>query len=751
MNKELEKLLDLAAIEEIIYAECSRVQDILGPRITDKGILIQAFIPDAISVDLLIDGQKTTKKMEKVDESGFFATLVKRKNLFNYSFLIKYENDYIKTIRDPYSFDSLYSADDIHYFVNGVHYEIFELMGAHKRTINNVDGVHFSVFAPAALKVSVVGNFNNWDGRIHQMKKLGACGIYEIFIPDLNELEIYKFEIKTVKGELILKSDPYAFYSELRPNTASIVYDINKYKFNDDAWMKKREKVNELKQYGIESPLNIYEVHLGSWLQKEYEYDENGKIITGTNFLNYRDIAKKLCKYVKSMAYTHIELLPIMEHPLDQSWGYQVTGYFSPTSRFGTPSDFMYFIDYMHQNDIGVILDWVPAHFPKDAHGLANFDGSQVYEHKDPRQGMHPHWGTLIYNYGRKEVSNFLIANALFYAKYYHIDGIRMDAIASMLYLDYGKNYGEWVANYYGGKENLDAIEFLKHLNSIYKEKYPSSILIAEESTSFPKISAPLNEGGLGFDFKWNMGFMNDFLRYMSYDPIFRSYHYQELSFSMVYHYSENFILVLSHDEVVHGKSSLLSKMPGATWEDKFANLRAAFGFMMTHPGKKLLFMGGEFGQGIEWNENTSLEWQLLDYDIHKKMQTFTKDLNKLYLKNKELWELDSNPKGFSWIDVESYSENIYAYQRNSNNEERSIFVVNNFTPLEYRNFTFAFEKNCKIKLILNSDALKYGGNNFTNPKKTIKTKNIPYKNKDYSLGIDIPAMSCLIFELTYL
>lgn len=750
MDTILSEILDLAAIEEIVYSECSRVEKILGAHITEHGVLVQTFIPHASKVELLIDKQKKSHTMELVDERGFFALLLNRKTLFKYTYIVTYDNGQIHTIKDPYSFPSLYTNEDIEKFERGINYDIYELMGAHRTSINGSTGTYFSVYAPAAIRVSVVGNFNNWDGRSHQMRKLGACGIYDIFIPDLLENEIYKFEIKTIKGEPLLKSDPYAFYSEVRPRNASVVYDLTNFTWSDDAWLKNRDEIIIKSKNGSEYPLNIYEVHLGSWLRKEVEKDENGNDIYGSEFYNYKDIAKKLVKYVKSMAYTHVELLPVMEHPLDESWGYQVTGYYAPSSRYGTPKDFMYFVDYLHKNNIGVIIDWVPAHFPKDLHGLGHFDGSSVFEHADPRQGMHPHWGTYIYNYGRPQVSNFLIANALYWAKYYHIDGIRMDAVASMLYLDYGKDDGGWVANMYGGKENLEAIEFLKHLNSIFKQKYPSALLIAEESTAWPKVSADLNDGGLGFDYKWNMGWMNDFLRYMQYDPIYRSYHYGELTFSMVYQYSENFILVLSHDEVVHLKGSLLAKMPGS-WEEKFNNLRLALGFMMTHPGKKLLFMGQEFGQGNEWNEHRSIEWELLDYDIHKKMQNFSKELNKFYLDNKELWELDSNPKGFEWVDCHSYEQNILAFLRNSS-DGSSLFVVSNFTPVAYENFNFNLPFEAALKLVFNTDKQKYGGSTKTYKKSSLKTKSVtnPDNEEDllHQINVNIPPMSLLIFRV---
>lgn len=744
MDNQLYEMIDQAGVEEIIYSECSRVQDILGAKKIDGKILVQAYVPDATALNIFTTKSASPKAMEMIDESGFFAILLNKKDLSKYELQAIYKDGNKHRFYDPYAFESIYSDDDIHYFGNGVHYEIYNKMGAHKLTRNGISGVNFSVYAPAALRVSVVGNFNNWDGRKHQMKQVNNSGIYELFIPGIDEGEIYKYEIKNIKGDALYKCDPYAFSSELRPDNASIVTDLNGYEWSDKEWLKQLDKKTKSAKNGKESPMNIYEVHLGSFMQNELKYDETDEYINGSEFMNYKDIAKKLAAYVKKMGYTHVELMPIMEHPLDESWGYQVTGYYSPSSRYGSPKDFMYFVDYMHQNDIGVIIDWVPAHFPKDAHGLASFDGSQVYEHCDPKQGMHPHWGTLIYNYGRPQVSNFLIANALYWADYYHIDGIRMDAVASMLYLDYGKNDGEWVANKYGGKENIEAIEFLKHLNSILKQRFPNVMSIAEESTAWPKVSGDLNDGGLGFDYKWNMGWMNDFLRYMSYDPIYRSHHYNEITFSMMYQYSENFILVISHDEVVHGKGSLVGKMPGYTWEEKFANLRAAYGFMMTHPGKKLLFMGQEFGQCDEWYEKVQLEWELLNYPVHKTLQEYTKTLNNLYINSPALWECDSSPEGFTWVDCKSYQENILAYIRSSKDDKQQYFVVCNFTPVSHNNFEFTLPFAAKLKLLLNSDNKKFGGNG----KMRITGCKTVLKNEEHKLKLNIPGMSSLIFEI---
>ena len=744
MDKNLYDLMDWAAIEEIAYSECDRPKKILGSHKVENGFLVQTFIPHAKSVELLIDGNKNPVAMECADEVGFFACLVGRSKEFKYQFIVTYDNDSVQTIYDPYSFDSIYTEEDLSKFEAGINYEIYEKMGAKPMTLSGVEGVNFSVWAPEAMRVSVVGDFNLWDGRRHQMNKLGDFGVYELFIPGLKAGDLYKFEIKTMKGEPMLKADPYAFYSELRPNTASIVADISGFEWSDEDWMKNRD-VFQSTETDKSPAMNIYELHLGSWIRKEMQYAENGEEVNGSVFYNYREIAPKLATYVKKMNYTHIELMPIMEHPLDGSWGYQVTGYYSPTSRYGTPDDFMYFMNYMHKKNIGVILDWVPAHFPRDLHGLGCFDGSHVYEHPDPRRGSHPHWGTLIYNYARPQVSNFLIANALFWAEKYHVDGIRMDAVASMLYLDYGKNSGEWLPNIYGGNENLDAIEFLKHLNSIYKKKYPSSLLIAEESTAWPKITGDLKDGGLGFDYKWNMGWMNDFLEFMKLDPYFRSGDYNGLTFSLLYAYSENFILVLSHDEVVHGKATLAGKMPGATQEEKFNNLRVAYGFMMTHPGKKLLFMGQEFGQMNEWNEDVSLEWDLLEYENHKKMQRYSKALNKLYLDYPAFYKLDYNPDGFEWINCTSKDETIVVFLRKTEKEEDTLVVVCNFTPVVYEREIGVPYKGTYTE-IFNSDDKKFGGSGVGNKraKKSVKKK---VDGRENSLKIKVPPMAMVVFK----
>ena len=743
MSKTLYDMMDWAGIEELVYSEASNPHGMLGPHMTEEGLLIQTFIPTAQAVSVKLKSNSKKYPMELMDEPGFFAVLIPRKTVAEYTLEVSYDNGTTQEMGDPYAYGPMFDEAELKKFEAGICYDVYENMGAHVMEIKGVKGVRFAVWAPCALRVSVVGDFNMWDGRRHQMRKLGDYGVFELFIPGLDVGTVYKYEVKAQNGDAMLKADPYGTYGELRPNNASIVWDINRYQWNDETWMKERAKSDNKKK-----PMSIYEMHLGSWIRKPVAVDDDGKEIVGSEFYNYREIAEKLADYVKEMGYTHVELLPVMEHPLDASWGYQVTGYYAPTSRYGTPDDFQYFVDYLHRQGIGVILDWVPAHFPRDLAGLACFDGTCVYEHKDPRQGAHPHWGTLIYNYARPQVSNFLIANALYWAKKFHADGIRMDAVASMLYLDYGKNPGEWVANIYGGHENLDAVEFLKHLNSIFKKQAGGSMLIAEESTAWPQITGDVKEGSLGFDYKWNMGWMNDFLGYMQCDPYFRCHHYGELTFSMLYAYSEDFILVFSHDEVVHGKSSIAGKMPGATFEAKFSNLRAAYGFMMTHPGKKLLFMGQEMGQLSEWNENESLPWNLLEYDIHRQTKEYVRDLNGLYKKYPALHQLDYDPEGFQWINCTYHEESLAMFVRKTNKPEETILVVCNFAPVQHDDYQVGVPFHGKYKEILNSESTIYGGSGVTNPRaKTSKAEEC--NGREESIKIQLAPLAVQIFTCT--
>jgi 1,4-alpha-glucan branching enzyme len=600
-----------------------------------------------------------------------------------------------------------------------------------------VKGASFAVWAPSAQRVSVVGNFNQWDGRTHQMRMIGSSGVWELFIPGLTKGDIYKYEIKTPSGEIYVKSDPYALFAEKSPQTASVVYDLDNYMWNDEPWLEKRQKESVL-----DKPVNIYEVHLGSWKQ---EPDDDPKSETGFKPYSYRKLAETLIPYVKEMGYTHIELLPVTEHPYDGSWGYQVTGYYAPTSRYGTPEDFKYFVDTCHKNDIGVILDWVPAHFPKDAHGLARFDGTSLYEYEDKRKGEHLGWGTHVFNYGRNEVKNFLIANAVYWFDQFHIDGLRVDAVASMLYLDYCREPGEWIPNEYGGRENLEAVELIKHLNSVVYQYFPHVMMIAEESTAWPMVTKPVHVGGLGFSHKWNMGWMNDFLKYVSLDPIYRRYNQNLLTFSFMYAWSENYILVLSHDEVVHGKASMLNKMPGDYWQ-KFAGLRCAYAYFFAHPGKKLLFMGSEFGQFIEWKYKESLDWHLLDYPMHKKMSEYVQALNHLYKSETAFYEADTTSEGFELIDCNDVDNSIISFIRKGKDWHDMLIFVFNFTPNVHEGYRMGAPLSGTYVEVFNSDSEEYGGSNVIN-KEPIIAREIPIHEKPYSIELRIPPLGAVILR----
>ena len=596
-------------------------------------------------------------------------------------------------------------------------------------TIDNTEGTYFAVWAPNAMRISVVGDFNGWDGRIHQMRRLWDSGIFELFIPGAKKGDNYKYELKLKGGTTYLKSDPYGNAAQMRPENASVITDLSDFSWEDDKFIKGRGKYQD-----SQAPVSVYEMYLGSFLK--------GK--EGTEFANYRDIADGLIPYLKDMGFTHVELMPIMEHPLDESWGYQVIGYYAPTARYGTPQDFMYLVNELHKAGIGIILDWVPAHFPRDVYGLSNFDGTCLYEHRDPRQSFHAHWGTLIYNYGRPEVSNYLIANALFWVEKYHVDGIRMDAVASMLYLDYGKQDGQWIANIYGGNENLEAIEMMKHLNSIMKKRNPGVLTIAEESTAFPKITGELNDGGLGFDLKWNMGFMNDYINYIRNDPYFRSYHHGELTFSMIYQYSEKYMMPFSHDEVVHGKATLIGKMPGSR-EQKFAGLRLTFAYMMTHPGRKLLFMGQELGEFDEWNEKRQVQWELKNVPEHAGISRLVKDLNGLYKSCPELHVLDDDANGFEWINNISANESYITFARKGEKDGEILVVAANFSGVAL-NLTTGVPKNGKYKEIFNSDSRDYGGTNMVNSK-VIRSKMIEWDDRENSINVKLAPLSLSILK----
>ena len=623
---------------------------------------------------------------------------------------------------------------DAYLFAQGTHYEIYEKMGAHEAEIDGQKGVYFAVWAPNAKYVNVIGSFNNWDIFKDNMDRISEGGIFELFIPGAKIGDMYKYVITTSDDRKLYKADPYGNYSQLRPDNASIVTDLSGFKWTDSVWQTEKQTKDVLKQ-----PMAIYECHIGSWMKHPVSDPEKE-----TGFYNYREFADRFVEYCKDMKYTHVELMGIAEHPFDGSWGYQVTGYYAPTSRYGTPEDFMYLVNTLHKHHIGVILDWVPAHFPKDEFGLANFDGTCLYEHPDSRRGEHPDWGTKIFNYGKHEVSNFLIANAMFWVNKFHIDGLRVDAVASMLYLDYGRENGQWLPNEFGNNKNLDAIEFFRHLNSMMKKKYPGTMMIAEESTAWPLVTGDPKEGGLGFTFKWNMGWMHDFCSYMSLDPIFRKDNHYKLTFAMSYNESENYILPLSHDEVVHLKCSMLNKMPGF-YKDKFANLRVGYTYMFTHCGKKLLFMGQDFGQDCEWSEERELEWHYLEDKEHSSMKYYTQKLLEIYNKYPCLSENDNNWKSFEWINADDKDRSIYSYVRKSENGRNNILVVLNMTPMERKDYQIGVNKKKKYKLLLNSDDVDFGGNGGTIPKE-ITAKAVKCDNKPYSLTFDLPAYGAALF-----
>jgi 1,4-alpha-glucan branching enzyme len=629
---------------------------------------------------------------------------------------------------DPYCFPPQLLDFDLHLFAEGKHWNIYRILGAHLHTVDGVDGVLFATWAPSAERVSIIGDFNDWDGRRHPMRSRGSTGVWELFIPGLGAGCLYKFEIRNVNsGQVLKKTDPYGQQFEKRPKTASIVIKDNDYDWQDENWVQQRPAFDWLHQ-----PVSIYELHLGSWHRDEQN-----------NFLNYRDIAHRLVDYIRDTGFTHIELLPITEHPLDASWGYQTTGYFAPTSRFGEADDFRYFVDYLHQHNIGILLDWVPAHFPKDAHGLANFDGSALYEHQDPRKGEHRDWGTLIYNYGRNEVKNFLLSSALFWLEEFHLDGLRVDAVASMLYLDYSREANDWIPNIHGGNENIEAIEFFRELNSVTHAEHPGTMVIAEESTSWPQVTRPTNIGGLGFSMKWNMGWMHDTLDYMSKDPVYRHYHHSLLTFGLLYTFSENFVLPFSHDEVVHGKASMLYKMPGDEWQ-RFANLRLLYTYMFTYPGKKLLFMGCEFAQGAEWNNDKSLDWPLLQYPLHKGVKTLVSDLNRMYREHSALNQYDFEPRGFEWIDCNDTDQSVLSYLRRSDDE--TVIVILNFTPVPRENYRIGVPEAGIYGEILNSDSEFYAGSNVSNGI-NIPAQEISWMNRPCSLTLTLPPMAAIVLK----
>jgi 1,4-alpha-glucan branching enzyme len=730
-------ITDTHTFDRLAEGSWSEPFAVLGPHLEKKGrrdaLVIRTMQPAAQRVELLREGGEAVE-MERVHASGVYEVALEGVPAdTRYRFRITWPGDETAEIEDPYRFPRVLGDLDLYLFGEGRHVRAYEKLGARLMTLDGVDGAHFAVWAPHAVRVSVVGPFNGWDGRVHAMRQLVPNGLWEIFIPGLEKGELYRYEIRSkVLGAVFLRSDPYGRYSEVAPATASVLWDSSDYRWRDQEWMENRARWN----YWYDRPMSVYEVHLGSWARVPEE---------GNRFLTYRELAARLVPYVKEMGFTHVELLPVMEHPFLGSWGYQVTGFFAASSRFGPPEDFKWFVDECHVNGIGVILDWVPGHFPKDPHGLGRFDGTGLYEHEDPRQGEHRDWGTFIFNYGRNEVRNFLLSNALFWLEEYHADGLRVDAVASMLYLDYSREAGEWVPNKYGGRENIDAVDFLRQMNELTHAQAPGSITLAEESTSWPAVSRPVYVGGLGFTYKWNMGWMHDMLEYMKQDPVFRRYGQNMVTFSMLYAWTENFVLPFSHDEVVHGKGSMLGKMPGDDWQ-KASNLRALYGYMYAHPGKKLLFMGTEFGQWREWNHDESLPWDLLEHQPHAGIMKFVQDLNATYRREPALHQRDHDPSGFRWIDANDAENSVFSFTRHAADEHELLVVVLNMTPVPRAGYRIGAPLAGTYVEILNSDSELYGGSNLGNAG-AVQTESLPAHGYPQSLRLLLPPLSCLILR----
>ena len=719
---------------------------LLGPHRTADGWAIRFFLPWAEEASVALRGTTINQhtvpppvlmKAAKLHAHGFFEAVFPTQQTeppapASYRLLARGQHGESFELYDTYSFPYLLTEFDLHLMGEGRHYDTYEKLGSHIVTMEGVRGAHFAVWAPSARRVSIVGDFNRWDGRVNPMRARGSSGIWEIFIPELDEGAVYKYELLDPRGNLLpLKADPYAFRSELRPKTGSVVASLDHHKWNDQAWMSRRPAKN-----WHESPVSIYEVHLGSWRRVPED---------GDRWLSYKELGDQLIPYVKEMGYTHIELLPIMEHPFDGSWGYQTIGYFAATSRYGSPADFMEFVDRCHQAGLGVILDWTPAHFPRDAHGLAQFDGTHLYEHADPRQGAHPDWGTLVYNYGRNEVQNYLISNALFWLDKYHIDGLRVDAVASMLYLDYSRQPGQWIPNQYGGRENLDAINFLNRMNKVAHGRFPGVLTIAEESTSWPMVSRPTYLGGLGFSFKWNMGWMNDTLSYFSKNPIHRKYEHNKLTFSFLYAFTENFVLPFSHDEVVHGKNSLLHKTTGDMWQ-QFATLRLLYAYQYAHPGKKLLFMGQEFAQRREWSEERSLDWDLLEHELHRGVKQLVADLNRFYASEPSLHQVEFEWQGFEWINPNDADNSVFSFLRRAKNPEDSMVVVLNATPVVREKYLIGVPHGGFYEEILNTDSGTYGGSNVGNLG-GVQALALPHFDRPFSLSLRLPPLGALFLK----
>jgi len=729
------------AVDLLLRAELSDPFSVLGPHpvATPEGraLAIRALLPNAVEVHVVLKEPAGEFRAARIHSAGLFEAILPASSAARaipggYRFRVMYPGGVTREIHDPYNFPPLLTDFDLYLMGEGTHYQKYEKLGAHPREVAGVGGVHFAVWAPNAMRVSVSGDFNYWDGRVHPMRSRGSSGLWELFIPELKAGCIYKFEIRPRGAPLpILKADPYGFYAEVRPKTGSIVYDLAGYEWGDQNWVASRGERDWLA-----SPISVYEVHAGSWRRVTEE---------GNRWLTYRELADQLVPYVKKMGYTHVELMPVMEHPFDGSWGYQTTGYFAPTSRYGTPHDMMYFVDRCHQEGIGVLLDWTPAHFPTDSHGLGEFDGTHLYEHADPRQGFHPDWGTYVFNYGRTEVQNYLLSNALFWLDKYHADGLRVDAVASMLYLDYSRKAGEWIPNEFGGRENLAAVALLKRLNEVVHARFPGVLMTAEESTAWPAVSHPTYQGGLGFTMKWNLGWMNDTLKYMEENPVHRKYHHSKVTFSMLYAFTENFVLPLSHDEVVHGKRSLLYKMPGDSWQ-QFANLRLLYAYQFTHPGKKLQFMGDEIAQSSEWNVDRSIDWHLLQYKPHQGVQKLVEDLNALLRAEPALHQVDFEPPGFEWMDCNDGDSSVLSFVRRAADPQDYLVVVANFTPVVRENYRVAVPLPGGYREILNSDAAIYGGTNVGNMGK-VTADRIPWVGREYSLNLKLPPLAVLILK----
>jgi 1,4-alpha-glucan branching enzyme len=711
----------LEEIERLVRGELRDPHSLLGKHPDsdrDNGLVIRAWKPDAETVNVLSDGA-VVAKLERVHPAGLFEGHLDQ-GVDDYQLEVAYAGGKRFAQRDPYSFLPTLGEIDLHLAGEGSHFRLWEKLGAHLKVIGDVSGVGFAVWAPNARSVRVVGEFNSWDGRLHPMRSLGPSGIWELFVPDLEPGTLYKFEVLSAQGHLVLKTDPYAFATEVPPSNAAKVY-LSDYTWNDHAWLERRAMAD-----AYTSPMSVYEVHLGSWRRSADD-----------EVLGYRELGPLLVEYCEQMGFTHVELLPVAEHPFTGSWGYQVSNYFAPTSRYGSPDDFKYFVDTLHRAGIGVFVDWVPAHFPKDDWALARFDGTALYEHVDPRKGEHPDWGTLVFNYGRNEVRNFLISNVLYWIEEFHVDGLRVDAVASMLYLDYSREESEWVPNRFGGRENLEAIEFLKQLNTVVHGEHPGVLMIAEESTAWPGVSRPIYLGGLGFGFKWNMGWMHDTLLYFSKDPVYRRFHHNQLTFSMMYAFSENFILPLSHDEVVHGKGSLLNKMAGDKWQ-RLANLRALLAYMWAHPGKQLLFMGGEFGMEREWDHDQSLDWHLLESEQHKGIQSLVADLNTTYSSVRALWEQDFTPEGFQWIDANDADNNVLSFFRTSADGKEHLVCIANLSPVPRTGFRVGLPKAGMFEEVINTDARAYGGSNVGNMG-LVEAKPVPWHGLDHSAMLTLP------------